>query len=96
MRVSAFFAAAVFAVSLTACVGASQYEDDPLYDAGFQDGCATGTARSPGTPPSRPVRDQTSWDQSDAYRAGWKAGYNSCAPRGGSDIPGSDRDMGGR
>ena len=96
MRTPAFLAATFLALSLTACMGGSKYENDPMYDPGFQDGCATGTARTPGTPPSKPVRDQVSWDASEAYRAGWKAGYASCAPRGGGDIPGSDRDMGGR
>ncbi len=96
MRAFAVLAATFLAVSLTACSSDSKYEQDPLYDAGFTDGCSTGTARTPGTPPSKPIRDQASWDQSDAYRAGWKAGYSSCSPRGGADIPGSDRDMGGR
>ena len=96
MRAFAFLAVTVSALLLAAC-GTSQFADDPLYDAGFSDGCSTGTARSPGTPVTKPVRDQALWDQSDAYKAGWKAGYNSCSPgaRGG-DIPGSDRDMGGR
>ncbi|MBL9096050.1 MAG: hypothetical protein JNK07_03920 [Alphaproteobacteria bacterium] len=91
----AALAATFLVLSLAACE-TSRYDDDPLYDAGFSDGCETGTARTPGTPVTRPVRDQASWDASDAYRAGWKAGYSSCAPRGGADIPGSDRDMGGR
>lgn len=91
----AALAATFLALSLAACT-TSQYDDDPFYDAGFSDGCETGTARTPGTPVTKPVRDQASWDASDAYRAGWKAGYSSCAPRGGADIPGSDRDMGGR
>jgi hypothetical protein len=66
-------------LSLTACA-TNDYEQDPLYDPGFQDGCATGTARTSGTPASKPVRDQQLWDQSDAYRAGWRSGYASCGP----------------
>jgi hypothetical protein len=79
MRSTVLFALALAAISLTACA-TSEYEKDPLYDAGFQDGCATGTARNPGTPAGNPVRDQDLWDSSDAYRAGWRSGYGSCAP----------------
>jgi hypothetical protein len=95
MPVTKFLAASLVAFALAAC-GTTQYDEDPLYDAGFSDGCATGTARSPGTPVTKPVRDQSLWDQSDAYRAGWKSGYGACTPGGRGDIPGSDRDMGGR
>ncbi len=95
MRPTALFALAILAVALGAC-GGNKYEEDPLYDAGFSDGCATGTARSPGTPVTKPVRDQNLWDTSDAYRAGWKSGYGACSPGGRGDVPGSDRDMGGR
>ena len=89
MRASALVAASLLAVSLAAC-GTSKYDNDPMYDAGFTDGCATGTSRTPGTPVSKAVRDDALWESSEAYRAGWKSGYGSCAP-GRSDIPG-DRD----
>jgi hypothetical protein len=71
--------AVTLSFALAAC-GTTQYDNDPLYDAGFSDGCATGTARSAGTPATKAERDQEMWDQSDAYRVGWRAGYNSCAP----------------
>ncbi len=90
-----FAVASVLAAALAACA-TNKYENDPLYDAGFSDGCATGTARSPGTPVTKAVRDQLSWENSEAYRAGWKTGYGACTPGGRGDIPGSDRDMGGR
>lgn len=89
MRPFALVAAAALALAVAAC-GTSQHEDDPLYDAGFSDGCATGTDRSSGGPASKPQRDQELWDTSDGYRAGWKAGYGSCGPSAG-EIPG-DRD----
>jgi len=89
MRSFAFAAAAALTLALAAC-GTSQYEDDPLYDAGFSDGCATGNDRSGGGPVAKPQRDQELWDTSDTYRAGWKAGYRSCGPSAG-EIPG-DRD----
>lgn len=75
--------------ALAAC-GTTKYDDDPLYDAGFSDGCATGTARSAGTPTSKAVRDDALWGESDAYRAGWRAGYGSCSPSSG-EIPGDRR-----
>ena len=93
MRPLVLLAAA--SLSLAAC-GTSQYDDDPLYDAGFSDGCETGTARTPGTPVTKPVRDQSLWDTSDAYKAGWRSGYGACSPGSRGDTPGSDRDIGGR
>jgi hypothetical protein len=94
MRPKATLAAAFLALALAAC-GSTQYDDDPLYDAGFSDGCATGTARTPGIP-TKPVRDNSLWEQSEGYRAGWRAGYGSCSPGTRGDIPGADRDIGGR
>jgi len=79
MRLKTVVAAAFLALALAAC-GTSKYDDDPLYDAGFGDGCATGTARSSGTPASKAVRDDDMWKESDAYRAGWKQGYAACSP----------------
>ena len=70
-------------LSLAACTSSVGLDKDPYYDAGFTDGCATGTARSSGTPASRPIRDRQLWDQSEAYRAGWRSGYNSCGPSNG-------------
>ena len=81
--------------ALAAC-GTSKYENDPDYSTGFTDGCSTGSARTPGMPPPRAVRDDQLWKESEGYRAGWKAGYASCTPGGRGDVPGSDRDMGGR
>lgn len=93
MRPFAPIATVALALALAAC-GTSKYDNDPMYDAGFGDGCDTGTERTSGGPPSKPVRDQELWDTSDGYRAGWKAGYNSCGP-GAGQIPG-DRDPGDR
>jgi hypothetical protein len=95
MRPKALLAVAAFILFVAAC-GTSKYDNDPLYDAGFSDGCSTGTSRSPGTPASKATRDDALWEQSDAYRAGWKAGYQSCSPGARGDIPGADRDIGGR
>jgi hypothetical protein len=87
MRLPTAFAVLFAAFALAAC-GTTQYDNDPDYDTGFSDGCATGTARSPGTPVTKPVRDQQLWDVSEGYRAGWRAGYGSCSPGARGDIPG--------
>lgn len=92
MRLNFIALATVAPLALAACT-TSKYEGDPMYNAGFGDGCATGTARAQGAPPSNPVRDQTEWKNSDAYRAGWKAGYGACNTSGNSgDTTGVDRD----
>jgi hypothetical protein len=93
MRKSLFILAAVSTLTLSACA-TTNYEKDPLYDAGFSDGCSTGTARTQGAPASKPIRDESDWKASDAYRAGWKAGYSSCAPQGGTrgDTTGKEYD----
>lgn len=95
MRAASLIAVAAFSLIVVGC-GTSKYDNDPLYDTGFSDGCMTGTSRSPGTPATKATRDDALWEQSDGYRAGWKAGYQSCSPGARGDIPGADRDIGGR
>ena len=95
MRFAALLALTLAATSLVAC-GTGKYENDPDYDTGFTDGCSTGSARTSGGPPTKPVRDDALWKESEGYRAGWKAGYSSCSPGSRGDMPGSDRDIGGR
>lgn len=93
MRRHHLLALAVLPLALVACSTTSKYEKDPMYDAGFSDGCATGTARAQGAPPSAATRDELEWKNSDAYRAGWKSGYASCNTGGSrSDSMGHDRD----
>jgi hypothetical protein len=92
MRLSLIALATLAPLALAGCT-TSQYEKDPMYTAGFGDGCSTGTSRAQGAPPSNAVRDEVEWKSSDAYRAGWKAGYGACNDRGGrGDTTGLDRD----
>lgn len=91
MRQSLILVAAITTLALAGCAS-SKYEKDPMYDAGFGDGCATGTARAQGGPPSTPVRDEQDWENSDAYRAGWKSGYSACSPNSRSDTYGTSSD----
>jgi hypothetical protein len=95
MRYAAIFALILAASSITACA-TNKYESEPDYDTGFTDGCSTGSARTPGAPATKAVRDEQLWKDSEGYRAGWKAGYGSCSPGSRGDTPGSDRDIGGR
>lgn len=83
------------AFAVSAC-GTGKYDNDPDYDGGFGDGCSTSSARSPNGPVTKAVRDDSLWRDSEAYRAGWKAGYSSCSSGGRGDPSGSDRDVGGR
>ena len=94
MRLAAL--ALIFTASALVACTTNKFENDPDYDTGFTDGCSTATARTPGGPPSKPVRDDTLWKDSEGYRAGWKAGYSSCSPGSRGDTPGNDRDIGGR
>ncbi len=57
--------------------GESKYADDPLYKTGYTDGCGSGTSYVPGDPSSI-HRDPDLYGAKKAYRAGWKAGFNSC------------------
>ncbi|MBI1212916.1 MAG: hypothetical protein GC190_15750 [Alphaproteobacteria bacterium] len=88
--------ALVFAASALVACATNKYENDPDYDTGFSDGCSTGSARTPGAPVTKPTRDDRLWQDSEAYRAGWKGGYASCSPGSRGDTPGGDRDIGGR
>jgi hypothetical protein len=57
--------------------GTTANRDSAEYQAGYNDGCATGSARA-----SRleqpPRRDQALFDTNADYRAGWANGYNVC------------------
>lgn len=90
MRLKKTLAAAIVMLAVAACAS-SKYESDPDYDSGFSDGCATGTARTSGTPVTKATRDETLWSQSEGYRAGWKQGYAACSPNKGGEIPGDRR-----
>jgi hypothetical protein len=95
MRYAALLTLFLAATNLAAC-GTSKYENDPDYDTGFSDGCSTGSARTPGAPAAKAIRDDRLWSDSEGYRAGWKGGYASCSPGARGDSSGSDRDIGGR
>ena len=75
------FSALFLALALAGCgIGGSEFEGEPDYKAGHSDGCWTATSQVPGDP-STVTRNDEAWNASEAYRAGWKAGYNACVIR---------------
>lgn len=71
----------LLSLALAACgLGRSEHADKPDYKAGHSDGCWSATSQVPGDP-STVTRNDEAWKQSEAYRAGWKAGYSACAIR---------------
>jgi hypothetical protein len=68
----------LMALALVACAsGPPANRDSAEYQAGYNDGCATGSARA-----SRleqpPRRDRAFYDTNADYRAGWGSGYSVC------------------
>jgi hypothetical protein len=64
---------------LAACAssGSPANRESAEYQAGYNDGCATGSARASRIEqPAR--RDQRLFDSNADYRAGWSSGYNVC------------------
>lgn len=54
--------------------------EDPAYATGFGDGCVTATEEAKSFSTKR-VRDEYQFEQSRAYRAGWRQGYLDCGSR---------------
>ena len=53
--------------------------NSPDYKAGYTDGCATASAQNGANPrESGMMRDEDAFRSNDAYRAGWRTGYNGC------------------
>ena len=79
MRARHLLAPVVITLSLVACVsgGTSANRESAEYQAGYNDGCATGSARASRLEQA-PQRDQALYDANADYRAGWSNGYNVC------------------
>lgn len=77
--------------ALAALLGASACQSiddpaltgDPAFATGYSDGCRTGNARLAGFRQTV-TRDEAAWDEKEAYRIGWRRGYNACGAR--SDL----------
>ncbi|HTP77088.1 MAG TPA: hypothetical protein VMJ73_08900 [Rhizomicrobium sp.] len=51
--------------------------NDPNFKLGYSDGCASASARGTSFTGSR-VRDDSLFETSQPYRAGWSNGYRTC------------------
>ncbi|MEL7488240.1 MAG: hypothetical protein AAGJ87_13600 [Pseudomonadota bacterium] len=72
----------VFA-GLAACASSQEtalLTEEPSYQAGYGDGCATGVEEDKSFSTKR-TRDNYLFDNDRAYRAGWRQGYLSCGQR---------------
>ena len=54
--------------------------EEPSYQAGYGDGCATGIEEDKSFSTSR-TRDEYLFDNDRAYRSGWRQGFLSCSQR---------------
>jgi hypothetical protein len=66
----------LLALFLCACA-ASPDRDNPSYEAGFADGCATASAENPSIP-RNPQRDEALYAGDSNYRSGWISGHATC------------------
>jgi hypothetical protein len=66
-------------LSLVACASGdtSANRESAEYQAGYNDGCTTGSARASRLEQA-PQRDQALYDINADYRAGWASGYKVC------------------
>ncbi|MGB5092713.1 MAG: hypothetical protein WBN97_05320 [Parvibaculum sp.] len=92
MQMRAFRRIVILALplALAACAAPSQYKDDPNYQIGYSQGCTSATNMVPGDK-STITRDEHAYANDEAYRAGWKKGFNACKVKsgGGVDMPNS-------
>lgn len=83
------------AISLTLALAACVTEPDPKleqnpnYARGYSDGCQTANTRVQGFKKTV-TRDEKAWDGVEAYRVGWRTGYNAC---GGDSQIGGESDF---
>jgi hypothetical protein len=62
---------------LLGCAGDPGLSDDPNYVAGYGDGCATAHEEDKSFSTKR-VRDAYLFENDEAYRAGWRQGWQQC------------------
>ena len=71
--------------------------EDPAYARGFGDGCATAQEENKSFSTKR-VKDDDSFEEDRAYRAGWRQGWLECEARepnrnDGGPVLGNERDF---
>lgn len=74
----------VFAVAaaLSACATEDNQRlaEEPTYGRGYSDGCQTASERNKSFS-TKTYRDAELFDRDEAYRAGWRHGYQNCNTR---------------
>jgi hypothetical protein len=80
---------------LSACTGASEYEQDPLFKEAYEHGCWTAGAYIPGDK-STLQRDPALYKSNKAYASGWRMGYNACKTGHPQSNPGIPQEYRGR
>lgn len=72
-------AAAVLLAGLAGCGTpvSDEMRQNPAFQDGYRDGCATAGTRTPGLP-GGVIRDDGKFASDRAYKAGWRSGYNAC------------------
>src|SRR3569832_1177922 len=71
----------------------SKNSRDPIFQAGYSDGCASANAHGADYRTGGQVRGDALYKTSQAYRSGWGTGFASCDPR--SNPAGTDPNFGG-
>ncbi len=86
---------AAMAAVLAGCMvfGSKAHRNDPNFQAGYSDGCASANANGANYRTEGRVRDDALYKTSQDYRTGWGTGFAACNPR--SNPAGTDPNMGG-
>ncbi len=79
---------------LAGCIAlGGKSRNDPNFQAGYSDGCASANANGANYRTGGTVRDDALYKSSQPYRSGWSTGFASCNPR--SNPAGTDPNNGG-
>src|ERR1700761_1654245 len=81
--------------ALAGCMvfGSKARRNNPDFQAGYSDGCASATSNGADYRTGGQVRDDALYKSSQDYRSGWGTGFASCNPR--RNPAGTDPNMGG-
>lgn len=77
VRFPAHVVALLATLALSGCATSNANRQSAEYQAGYGDGCSTGSARASRIQ-QEPQRNQELYEANADYRAGWASGYNVC------------------
>ncbi|MEM6414922.1 MAG: hypothetical protein AAF720_09750 [Pseudomonadota bacterium] len=99
LRKKVWVALALPLLALSACATSDTLalQEDPAFARGYGDGCTTGQEEELSFSTRRP-KDEYEFENSRAYRAGWRQGYLQCQnpvrePDNGGRILGNEREF---